>query len=80
MKPERQAYFAISGEALLELVKRKSDLPKDAELVKLMVDADGKKPDFIDIANTARFIITSKEYPVIHEGEHLFRLSVRMKK
>ena len=79
MKPERQAYFAISGEALLELIKkRKSDLPKDAELVTLLIDTDN--PDFIDRVNVARFIITSESFPVVNEGEALIRLDVRMEK
>ena len=76
MEPKTQAYFSISGEALLDMLKIFSDLPEDAKLVKLMADPG---PQFFDISNTARFLITSKEFREIHEGECVTRIELKMK-
>ena len=70
MKDRKQAYFCISGEALLEMIREKFIIPDDAELVEVHVNND---PKFIDIKNTTRFIVKSDVFQDVYMGQTIPR-------
>lgn len=70
MKDRKQAYFCMSGEALLEMIKEKFILPDDVEFVKVHVNND---PDFIDTVNIARFIVKSEVFREVYPGQSICR-------
>ena len=67
MNPKRQMYVRISGDLIIELLKKYGNLPKDTEMVAVVETPK----DFIDSSNTIRIAITSKEFSEIHEGNHI---------
>ena len=73
MSGRKHKHFVISGDAMLELIKERFNLPEDATLVKMMIDPP--TPELIDLANNARFLIESDSFSVVHEGALTPRLS-----
>ncbi len=65
--------FIITGEAMLELIKEKFDIPRDTKLVKLLIDPPTL--DLIDLTNNARFLVESEVFSPVAEGALTPRLS-----
>jgi len=67
MNPKRQMYVRVSGDLIIELLKKYGNLPKDTEMVAVVETPK----DFIDSSNTIRIAITSEEFPEIFNGYHI---------
>jgi len=70
-------YFDATGEALIEVLKGKTDLPRDVKLIKVferpeMQDSFARKP-----FNILRFIVESEKFQEIPEGGILPRIDVK---
>ena len=75
MRPRKQAYFSISGDAILSLIRERSNIPPDTELVCVIPDS-AKEKGFFDMDNTVRLLVTSKQFDDLLEGQTVPLLSV----
>ena len=60
--------FLASGELILDLIKKESNLPEDAELIKVELQPSLTEARNESFFNVLRFIIKSKEYSPVLEG------------
>lgn len=79
MKPKKESYFVITGELLLDLIKQKTNLPRNTKLVSVVMEPPTPKPYVRDISNMIRFIISSNEFKEVHEGECLYRFNLEVR-
>ena len=91
MKDKKLACFYITGELLLEMLKEKTDLPKDAKLVlveekKGQPLKDKRVKEFMNKnypegnENTITFIVTSKEFYLIGDDYYIPSILPKAKK
>ena len=91
MRDEKLACFYITGELLLEMLKEKTDLPKDTKLV--LVEEKKGQPlkdkrikEFIDKKypegneNVITLIVTSKKFYLVGDDYYIPEILVKAKK
>ena len=74
MKGRKYCYISISGDAILEMIKEKFDIPKDSSLVKISIDPP--IGEFVDRINMARVLIEHKDFEPLFDRYHTPRFSV----
>jgi len=91
MSDKKLACFTITGELLLEILKEKTDLPDDAELILLDKHAypikDKKVKEFMETKfpegqkneNFITFIITSEEFWIVENDNAIPVVSLKSK-
>lgn len=64
MKKNNMVYFTMSGERILDMLKQITDLPKDAELIRIK-----EAPLYGYRLNNINFYITAEEFDRVMPGD-----------
>lgn len=71
---KKLAYFDVSAEMFLEIIKERTNVPKDSSV--LHVETNVPWREIYGSNNIVRIYIESEEFPSVKEGQYVMKLDV----